>query len=178
MMQSPTPRVRLGLAAACFSLAACTGTTDFTITESFIANSAGSPAVYSDVQAVDLASDAPDAWKHRDKVDSLELVGLDATMTASPSPGATTGSGTLSLRPDGGTGSTDVVVGTWPSEPIPASAPHSIGVTLSPAAVSVIESALTGSGKFSIVMTGATAAPVIFPADVSLHLKLKYKLLF
>ena len=42
MVQSPTPRVRLGLAAACFSLAACTGTTDFTITESFVANSAGS----------------------------------------------------------------------------------------------------------------------------------------
>jgi hypothetical protein len=93
-----------------------------------------------------------------------------AALAISPSPAT-------SRRPDGGTGSTDVVVGSWPTEPIPATAPHTIGVVLSPAAVSVIESALAGSGKFSIIMTGATAAPVSFPADVTLHLKLKYKLL-
>jgi hypothetical protein len=177
MKQGANWFARLGLAAACLSLAACTGSTDFDVSASFYADSAGSPAVYSSTQAIDLAADAPDAWKHRDKVDSLELVGIDGTMTSGAIPAATTGSGTLTLRPDGGTGSTDVVVGTWSSEPIPATAPHTIGVVLSPAAVSVIQSALTGSGRFSIIMTGATAAPVSFPADVTLHLKLKYKLL-
>jgi hypothetical protein len=168
--------VRLGLLAASLTLVACSGTTDFSITKSFTANSAGTPAVYSSVQLVDLPADAPTAWKHKSKIKSLDLVGLDATMTANLSGNATTGSGSLSLRPDGGTGSTDVLVGSWPSEPIPAAAPHSIGVVLSPAAVSVIEDALGGSGKFSIVMSGATAAPVRFTADVTLHLKLTYKI--
>ena len=37
-------------------------------------------------------------------------------------------------------------------------------------AVSVIEGALKGNGKFSILMSGATDAAVTFPADVTLHL--------
>jgi hypothetical protein len=166
---------RLGLLATPLLLAACTGSTDFSITESFVADSAGSPAVYNSIQQVDLAAQAPSAWKHRSKIDSLTLVALDATMTASPSPAATAGDGLLKLRPDGGTGSSDVVVGSWVKEPIPATAPHSIGVVLSPAAVSVIEGALRGNGRFSILLSGATDAAVTFPVDVTLHLTLKYK---
>jgi hypothetical protein len=173
MTQPMKSLARLGLLAASLSLAACSGKTDFSITKSFTANSAGSPATYSSVQLVDLPADAPDAWKHKGKMKSLDLVGLDATMTANLTGVATTGSGSLSLRPDGG--GTDVPVGTWPSEPIPLAAPHSIGVILSPAAVGVIENALKGTGRFSIVMQGATALPVVFDADVTLHLKLTYK---
>jgi hypothetical protein len=161
--------------AISLTLAACSGKTDFSISKSFTANSAGTPATYSSIQPVNLPADAPEAWKHRSKVKSIELVGIDGTMTANLTGSATTGSGSIYLRPDGGTGSTDVLVGSWANEPIPLAAPHSIGVVLSPAAVTLIEDALGGSGLFAIVMSGATAAPVQFNADVILHLKLTYK---
>jgi hypothetical protein len=166
----------LGLAAAVGGLllvSGCTGSTDFTITKTFNANATGG-VLYTYTQAVDLASEAPDAWKHRSKVKSLDLVGLDGTITAATPPSGVTGGGSIILRPDGGTGSTDVTVGTWAnSEPVVAM--HSLSVTLSPSAVSVIESAIKGNGKFSVLLTGTTSANTQFTADVSLHLKLKFK---
>jgi hypothetical protein len=167
--------MRHGLLAASLSLVACSGNTDFSISRSFTVNSSGSPATYSGVQPVNLQADAPDAWKHRSKIKSIELVGLDATMTANLSGNATTATGSISLRPDGGTGATDVQVGSWSNEPIPLAAPHSIGVVLSPAAISLIEDALKGSGIFAVVVSGTTAAPVQFNANATLHLKLTYK---
>jgi hypothetical protein len=164
---------RTAAIAGLLAVSACTGSTDFTITKTFNANATGGVA-YSYEQAVDLAADAPDAWKHRKKVKSLDLVGLDGTITAANPATGVTGGGSIVLRPDGGTGSTDATVGTWPTtEPVVAM--HSLSVTLSPAAVAVIENAIKGNGRFSVLLTGTTSANTVFTADVSLHLKLKFK---
>jgi hypothetical protein len=171
--QSP---VRLGLLAVALSLVACSGTTDFTISRSINVTSSGAPASYSIVEQVDLAADAPEAWKHRSHATSIDLAAIDATITANLSGNATTATGSILLRPEGGTGANDVLVGSWTNEPIPLATPHSIGLVLSPAASAVIENALHGSGKFAVVATIATVDPVRFKADLTLHLKLTYKL--
>jgi hypothetical protein len=167
--------VRLGLLAAALSLVACSGKTDFSITRSFTVTSSGAPAGYSVVEQVDLAADAPEAWKHRSKATSIDLVAIDATITSNLSGNATTASGSIFFRPDGGTGASDVLVGRWTNEAIPLATPHSMGLVLSPGAAAVIENALDGSGKFAIVASGGTADPVRFNADLTLHLKLNYK---
>ena len=154
-------------------LAACSGNTDFSISKTFHPNATGG-VEYSLTAAVDMAQDAPAGWKHRDKVKSLELVEVQGTVTGG-SPIPFTGSGTILLRPDGGTGATDVVAGAWPSETV-SGVPHTLGVTLSPAAVGVIETALRGNGKFTVLLEGTTTASVQFDVDVTLHLKLNYKI--
>jgi hypothetical protein len=172
-MRPAAAAARLGIAlAVTASLAACSGSTDFTVSKDFSVASTGG-VVYQYVEAVDLAAEAPDAWKHRSKIKKLELVGLDATIQQLFSP-ATTGGGSIVLRPDGGTGATDVVVGTWPATE-PVMAPHSLSVTLSPSAVGVIENALRGNGRFSVLLTGTTVDSASFLANVSLHIKLTYK---
>ena len=173
-MQLFTPATRLAAAvAAAFSLAACTGHTDFTISKDFSVNATGG-VPYSYTQAVDLAAEASSAWSHRGKIKSLDLVGLDGTIQSVMSGAGTTGGGSIVLRPDGGTGATDVVVGSWPSTE-PVVAPHSLAVTLDPAAVSVLDEALRGSGRFSVLLVGTTVADAAFLANVQLHVKLTYK---
>jgi hypothetical protein len=159
--------------AAVVSLAACSGSTDFTVSKDFNVASTGG-VLYTYTDDVDLAAEAPQAWKHRSKIKKLELVGLDGTIQSVSAGSGTTGGGSIVLRPDGGTGSTDVVVGTWPNTE-PVVAPHSLSVTLSPEAVAVIEGALHGNGKFTVLLTGTTVASASFVANVSLHVKLTYK---
>jgi hypothetical protein len=161
----------LGKAAAVAGLlavSACTGSTDFTISKTFTPNATAN-TTYTSTQNVDLAADAPDAWKHRNKVKSLDLVGIDATATSISVP--FTGSGSIVLQRAGWT---DQTIGQWPGESV-AAAPHSISVTLQPAAVALIMDAVKGDGKFTVVLTGMTDVDVSFTADVSLHLKLKFK---
>ena len=57
--------------------------------------------LYTSVQQIDLAVDAPDAWSHKDKVKDLSLVDVTGAVITfySPTEG-TTGSGTVWLRPD------------------------------------------------------------------------------
>jgi hypothetical protein len=167
--------VRLGLLALALALVACSGKTDFSISRSFNVISSGAPAGYSIVEPISLPADAPEAWKHRSKATSVDLVAIDATVTANLSGNATTASGSIFLRPDGGAGANDVLIGIWTNEAIPLATPHSIGLVLSPAAEAVIENALDGSGNFAIVASGSTADPVQFRADLTLHLKLNYK---
>lgn len=167
--------LRLGLLAAALSLVACTGKTDFTISRSVSVRSSGAPATYSIVEPISLSTDAPEAWKHRSRATSIDLVAVDATITANLSGNATTASGSISFRPDGGTAANDLLVGRWTNEAIPLATPHSISVVLTPAAAAVIENALDGNGNFSIVASGSTADPVQFNADLVLHLKLTYK---
>lgn len=169
---APATRLAAALVAAT-SLAACTGHTDFTVSKDFTVNATGG-VPYSYAQPVDLAAEASTAWKHRSKIKSLDLVGLDGTIQSVVSGAGTTGGGSIVLRPDGGTGATDVVVGSWPNTE-PVVAPHSLAVTLDPAAVSVLEEALRGTGRFTVLFTGTTAADAVFLANVQLHLKLTYK---
>lgn len=162
------------LAAAGLALvvgAGCTRSTEFSITKTFDPVDATAATTYTLTRDVDMASEAGDGWKHRDKVKSLELVGLDATMTANHSGVATTGSGTIVLSR---AGLANATVGTWTNHPIPANAPDSISVTMNKDAVSLIENALEGDGRFSVTLTGQTADTVSFAADVTLHLKLKF----
>jgi hypothetical protein len=163
------------LAAAGLALlgSACTRDTEFSITKTFDpVSSAGSPATYTATEAVDMATEAGSGWKHRDKVKSIDLVGLDGTMTANHSGVATTGSGSIVLSR---AGFADLTVGTWTNHPIPAAAPDSIAVVLSPVGIDMVKDALKGDGKFSVTFQGSTAAPVNFAADVTLHLKMKFK---
>jgi hypothetical protein len=120
---------------------------------------------------VDLAAEAGSAWKHRNKVKSLDLVGLDATMTANHTGNATLGSGSIVISRNG----TDATVGTWTNHPIPANAPDSIGVVLQPGAVSLVMDALRGDGLFDVEYTVSTVNPISFAADVTLHLTMKFK---
>jgi hypothetical protein len=150
----------------------CSGKTDFTITKTFSMNSTG--GVWNAGTAnVDLAAEAGSAWKHRDKIRSLDLVGLDATMTArSDSNGATLGSGQIVLsRADG----SSAIVGTWTNHTIPAAAPDSIGVVLNAAAVSIIDAAMHGDGLFTVAASGTTGANVNATVVVDLHLKMGYR---
>ncbi len=158
--------------AALALLAACSGTTDFTVSKTFDVVSVGGQA-YSFTKDVDLQADAPDAWKHRDKIKKLELVGIDGTITAVTAGSGTTGSGSLVLRPEGGTGATDVTVGSFQNEPVVAN--HSLGIALDAAAIRVIEDALHGSGRFTVLLTGTTVASAAFTVRGDLHLKLTYK---
>jgi hypothetical protein len=163
------------LAAVGLVLAAgCTGKTDFDITKTFDpVDSAGSPATYTLTQHVDMAAEAGSAWKHRSKVKSLDLVGLTGTMTQNHSGPATTGSGSIVLTRNG----SSVTVGTWRDEPMPASGslPHSIGTTLEPAGAALVMDALKNDGLFDVTLAGSTAAAVNFGADVTLHLKMRFK---
>ncbi len=172
-MTRNVPLLRGAALGALLFLAACSGTTDFTVKKTFDVNSAGGTAVYTSVQQVDLPADAPDAWKHRNKIKKLELVGLEAVMTNNITGVATTGSGSVLLRPDGG--GADVTVGSWTNEAISAAAPDSINATLTPGAVGLIEDALRSNGRFQVVFSGSTVDALHFVTDVTLHVKLTYK---
>lgn len=159
-------------------LAACSGTTDFTVTKDFVANSTAA-AGYQATQAVDLAADAPDAWKHRSKIKKLELVGIDGTVTSitTPATGGFTGNGEIWLFPDGVTSSSDPAaqqLGSWPNEAVTA-APHTLSVSLTPAAIAVLENALRTTGRFAVHVEGGTQQNALFGARVALHVKLTYK---
>jgi hypothetical protein len=170
-----TLATRAALAAALLSGvlgARCSKSTDFSITKTFDpVNSAGGGVVYTATQHVDMAAEAGSAWKHKSKVKSLELVGLDATMTANHTGNATLGSGTIVISRNG----TDATVGTWTNHPIPANAPDSIGVVLQPGAVSLIMDALKNDGHFDVELTASTVNAINFAADVTLHLTMKFK---
>jgi len=173
-MRHITSTLRLTvLTSLALSLAACSGKTDFSIPATFHPDASGGVA-YTLTEPIDLAQLAPTAWKHRSKVKSLDLVALDGTVT-----GATqlpfTGTGTIMLRPDGGTGSTDAEAGSYSSETV-SGVPHSLSVTFSQAAVSIIEDALKGNGKFTVLLKGTTTTDVQFDVDVTLHMKLTYKI--
>jgi len=174
-------RLRNALHAAAFSglllAAGCSGTTDFTITANFIGVNTTAGTVYSRNVLVDLQAQAPDAWKHRKKVKSLDLVGLDGTATNLPTA-PMTGSGAIWIGPGTATSTSDagvVQVGSWPSETVTA-VPHTIGVQLSQTSLDVIENALKGDGRFVVFLTGTTVAAETFDATAVLHVKLKYKI--
>jgi hypothetical protein len=166
----------LALAAGCSK----TGDVDFTITKTYShtnnppnpVNSGGGGAAYTSNQPVNLASEAGEAWDHRDKIKSVELVGLDATMTAVNSGGPAYGNGAIRLSRGGGT---PVTVGRWTHELL-QTAPHSIAVSLDGGGMSIVDDALRNDGVFDVVFTGSTDAAINFDAEVKLHIKMTYKI--
>lgn len=174
MLERLAARATVAVASLTLLVSGCTYDTDFTIKKTVDpVSSVGGSTPFTVVRDVDLAAEAPGAWKRRDRVKSLDLVGLDATVTSVHSGGPTTGDGSIVVSRNG----TDVVVGSWTAEPLPAAAnvPHSINASFNAAAISLINQALHDDGRFSVKATGSTAAAYDFAAEVSLHLRMSYK---
>ena len=148
-------------------------TTDFSIPATFNVNSTGG-VLYSFVQQIDLAVDAPGAWSHRNDVKDLSLVDVTGTILALYTPtGGATGTGTVWLRPDTATTSaTDVSIGTYTNQTIATG--RAVIVTLVPGALTIVNDALHGSGRFKVVASGTTVASANFTVEFILHMKLNY----
>jgi hypothetical protein len=157
-------------------LAGCSKEIDFTLPAEFTVNSTGGVA-YNYVQQIDLSVDAADAWSHKDKVKDLSLVDVTGSVVTLYAPaGGTTGSGTVWLRPDTATdSSTDVSIGTYSNQTIATG--QAVIVTLVPAAMTIVNDALAGNGRFKVVATGTTAASANFLAEFILHMKMNYKII-
>jgi hypothetical protein len=154
-------------------LSGCTGSTEFSVTGEFygVGTTANQPYSYTYIADVSDTS-------HADKVKSLELVGIDATLTRATSL-PMTGSGAIWIGPSGSTSTTSagvVQVGSWPSHTSNA-VPDSITVTLGSGSLSVIEDALKGSGTFVVFLTGTTTSSQNFDANVVLHVKMTYNII-
>jgi hypothetical protein len=50
-------------------------------------------------------------------------------------------------------------------------------VTLAPAALTIVNDALAGNGRFKVVATGTTVASANFLVEFILHMKLNYKII-
>jgi hypothetical protein len=154
-------------------LSGCSGSTEFSVTGEFygVNTTAGQPYSYTYVANVSGTS-------HADKVKSLDLVGIDGTLTRVTSL-PMTGSGAIWIGPSGSTSTTSagvVQVGSWPSHTSSA-VPDSITVTLGSGALSVVQDALKGDGKFVVFLTGTTTASENFDANVVLHVKMTYNII-
>ena len=153
-------------------LAGCSKEIDFTLPAEFAVSSTGG-VVYNYVQQIDLSVDAPGAWSHKDKVKDLSLVDVTGSVVTLYSPtGGTTSSGTVWLRPDT---ATDVSIGTYSNQAIATG--QTVIVTLVPAAMTIVNDALAGNGRFKVVATGTTAVSANFLAEFILHMKMNYKII-
>jgi hypothetical protein len=163
-------RTLLALAAALVT--GCSGTADATLTKHYAGVALpGGGRTYSVTQHLDLASEGGALWQHRSDLQSIEVVGVDVTMTRVNSGGPARGNGTIQLSRNG----TTVTVGRWSNELL-QSAPHSIGVALDGSGASLIEDALHGDGVFDVSLAGSTDTAINLDADVSMHVKVKFKL--
>lgn len=156
-------------ASLAVALTGCSKTTDFSITKHYT-NVAVTAGGVSGTQHVDLASEAGVAWGHRSHVKSLDLVGLDATITRINSGGPATVSGSVVLSR---VGSSPVKVGTW-SEVVSV-APHTLSATLDRAGSQLINDAIRGDGQFDVEFVASSSAAINFDADVTLHVSMTYK---
>jgi hypothetical protein len=165
-------RSTLAVLVLALALGGCTKTTGFSITKHFTSVSLRSGQV-SGTGHVDLAAEAGGAWSLRSHVKSLDLAGLDATITEVSSGGDVTVKGTVILSRSG---RDPVTVGTW-SEVIPKTAPHTLSATLSDDGRALLEDALRGDGLFDVKFTAASSGSVTFDADVTLHVGVTYSAL-
>jgi len=157
-------------------LAGCSKEIDFSLPATFTVTSDGVTA-YGTVRPINLSVDAPDAWSHRSKVKDLSLVEVEGMVITVYYPtGGTTGSGTVALRPEGVFDSSqDVTLGTYTSKTIATG--QSVIVTLVPAALTIVNDALQGDGRFQVVASGSTTAAASFSVEFTLHMKLNYKII-
>ncbi len=169
MQKTFAARAAVAAASLAVALAGCSKTTDFSITKHYT-NVAVNAAGVSGTQHVDLAAEAGSAWSHRKNVKSLDLVGLDATVTRINSGGPATVSGSVVLSR---TGSAPVTVGTW-SELVSA-APHTLSATLDRAGSALINDAIKGDGQFDVAFIASSSAAINVDSDVTLHVSMTYK---
>lgn len=175
-MNLSSPVARAALLSGLVVLAGCSKEIDFSLPAEFLVDSTGG-VLYTSVQQIDLAVDAPDAWSHKDKVKDLSLVDVTGAVITLYSPtGGTTGSGTVWLRPDTATdASTDVSIGTYTNQTIATG--QTVIVTLAPGALTIVNDALAGNGRFKVVATGTTVATASFLVEFTLHMKMNYKII-
>jgi len=165
---------RAALLSGLVVLAGCSKEIDFSVPATLTVNSTGG-VLYSVVQQINLADDAPDAWSHKDKVKDLSLVEVEGTIVGIISSATgNTGGGTVWLRTDAPT-TPDVALGTYANQPIVLG--QSLTIALTSGALDIINNALKGDGKFKIVATGTTVQNANFQVKFTLHMKLNYKII-
>jgi hypothetical protein len=131
---------------------------------------------WTDTQAVDLTTNA-DAWKHRDKLDKVDITGTSGTADlVYPDNAATSGSGTITFIPDGG--GAGEVIASWSPVPVVTGSTITVTVTDAGKAEAFIKNALKGTGKFSVKLDGTTTpGGPHFDATVTFRVKVHYNFL-
>ena len=146
--------------------AGCSGKIDFEVTKNFTVTSTGTYQTSN--QTVNL-QDYPDAWKHRNKIKSVDIVGVDGKVIVTNAPTAT-GTGRLWIRRPGGAA---VLVGAATNHSLAQDA--SLTIVPSDAANDVINDAIRNDGIFEAYMEGSTSGAALFEVAVTLRCKLTYK---
>lgn len=161
-------RVALALAALAVVVAACNFSGDFTITRTFNGVAANAGTWTSAVQHVDLAAEAPGAWKRRGDLRSIDLASAEATVTAMRAGAGVPVTGTVVLS----RGSA-VVTGTW-SHTLAASAPDSFTVTMPASAGALLMDAIRDDGRFDVQATATSTGRIDLDVKVVLTIGINY----
>ena len=165
---------RAALAVAFLLVApACTRDTGFDIIQSAHVASPGGAYSLPPV-AVDLSREAGAAWDHRSDIKSVRVTSTTAVASSVSTATGTTGSGSIALRPSGGTGSTDVAMGSFTNIPLVNGTWLSAGE--SPAVDGAIDNALRGDGRLSFVLQGDATASFTADLLVTVHVDVEYKI--
>lgn len=170
------PRAVAALAAS-LALTACGGTVDFNVDEMIPVDSTVNSG--STLVTVDLAAEAGQAWKHRDKISSVTVESAEVTVAGIEAANvATQISGSVWLLPEGATAETDpgaVFLGTWTDEAIVLG--NTVTLVPTEALNAFVESTFNGSGKFGVLATGegTGGARLACTLHVVLGAKLKWK---
>lgn len=169
MFKWPVLRAAIAALSVTFALSGCNRSADFVVRKQFT-NLALTQLELSGSTQVDLAQDAGSLWKVRDNLKTLNLVGVDVTITKITSGGNVDFRGNLKFsRP----GQDPVTVASW-SEKIPTKAPHSITLKMTDAGAAFLTQSLKGDGKFKLLFEAASSGSVTFDADVTLTLGVTY----
>jgi len=142
--------------AAALTLAACGGSVDILLEKDLDVSSAVNAGVIT--VPVDLAADAPGAWKHRSKVDSVAVEVAEAEVISVLAENtATSLSGEVWMLPDGALvpGAGAVQVGDFTDEPVAVGTVIPLAVT--PALNTFVEQVLKGTGRFTVYAQGVSA---------------------
>jgi hypothetical protein len=167
MLRKLASRSALVVAALAAVVAACNFSGDFTIRRTFLGIDRTNGTWTSPVEHVDLASEAPGAWKRRGDLKSLDLASVTATATRIGAGGVAM-DGTIVL-----TRGTNVVTGNW-SHDLAATAPDSITITLPAEADALLMDAIRGDGKFDVQATAHSAGHINLDLDVVLTIGINY----
>lgn len=163
-----TAPLRASLAAlALVAAAGCSRDADFTVTKTFPVQTTAN-AYGPDAQEVDLAAEAGGAWDHRDKLRSVKLVGLTA-IGKNIAPAGVTGSGTAWVRQGGA----DQLIASWQNVPMRDGA--IVSLDSSPVLDGVLNEALKGDGRFTLILQGTSSANFTGQVEVSLHVEVEYR---
>jgi hypothetical protein len=160
-------RATLAAASLALVVVACNFNGDFFITKNFTLTA--NNGTYAVTKSVDLAKEAPGAWKRRSDLKSLDVVAVVATVETMRAGANVPVTGTLVLQRAG----LADVTGTW-SHTLAATAPDSLSITLPPEADALVMDAIRGDGKFDIKATATTAGNIDIDVKVVLQVGIKY----